>query len=123
MRDLILVPIYYRKTKEEDWWLGNNRLYWDRDEYIDYFWDSGEREFPKVVNDKPIPEYIRYETYTDEGCVEKRKNVVDGKDLTYFLAGDIHKIPDNLDICLWNKAILAFLKNLPKDNIVVMEWH
>ena len=117
--NLTLMPINFGK---DTWWLGYNRLSFDRNyELFDFFGGEREEKHKKVINDMPIPKDIKVDIYGDDG-LETKKNNPYGEPLTYFYAKDSKKIP--MKVCKgdWNKAIIKFLQTLPKETVIVLEW-
>ncbi len=121
--DLTLMPMQYSDLKNHTWWLGYNRLSFDRSyNLFNYFGlDYDDYKNKKVINNKPIPKGIKVDIYGDDGLKTVETNPY-GEPLTFFYAEDVKKIPVSKDMSDWNKAIIKFLKALPRKTIVVLEW-
>jgi hypothetical protein len=118
--DLSVVPVNYHQM---DWWLGNNRLGFNRDYFLFEQIDSKGRTdldpLPKICNPKPLPPNVQFDWYDDEG-LETITTDPYGTPLTYVTAGELAEVKSEHD---WNAAIIAMMKALPPQTPVVLYWH
>ena len=93
--------------------LGYERLQFGRDS-----------EFFDVLKDKvpvhPLPSGVKVGIYGDEGLRETRENPY-GEEMVYAMAGEMgnFKHPETHQK---NEAILAYIKALPENTPIILEW-
>ena len=122
--DLTVCLISYPNTW---WWLGNNRLSFDRCYYLfEQIMNRGRQEpedkIEQVCQPKPLPPDVKFDWYGDEG-IEEEKTDPYGDPLTFCYAHEFNEIKTDENIGPWNNAILIFLKSLPPNTPVVLWWH
>lgn len=114
--DLTLAPI---KNAHGSWWLAYDRLRLDR--YYDLYREFGMDGYTSIsVYDVIVNQF---DWYDDEGIVSDKLDPY-GEKLKYFFSDEISKIDVNqLELSTWNKAVIEFIKSLPKQTPVVLYWH
>ena len=113
--DLTVLPI---KHVNFNWWLGHERLRFDRDPPL---FDAILKLTPI-----PIPREVDFQNYEDEGLESTREDRY-GRELTYLLAGQFRPVLTaaaeyrfgNSD---WNLAVLRFLNDIHPSTPTVLLW-
>ena len=122
--DLTVCPIKYGERDSFDWWLGHERLGFEREYDLFEQIESRGRQEPdepieKVCNPQPIPPHIKFEWYGDEGIEDRKENPY-GEPLTFVRAFEFLKVQAKNP---WNKCVVDFLKSLPPQTPIVLWWH
>lgn len=122
--DLAICPI---KWQSSGWWLGFDRLGFERDyglfeQIMNRGRQNPEDNIQQVCRPKEIADDVKFDWYGDEGIEKKTTHDPYGDPLTFCYASEFHKI--NTDHCGdWNKAVIEFLKTLPIQTPIVLWWH
>ncbi len=70
---------------------------------------------------RPLPEGLKIGHYEDAGLHYDDKDRY-GEPLTFTTPELLREMPALGDICEWNRAVLAFLVNLPPGTRIVLYW-
>ncbi len=70
---------------------------------------------------RPLPEGLKVGHYEDCGLRYDDKDR-HGNPLTFTTRELLREMPEIGDLCDWNRAVLAFLVNLPPGTRIVLYW-
>lgn len=82
---------------------------------------SGGKDNKPVIQPKPIPVQMWVQMYEDEGIDETREDRY-GDELTFVYAQQLKKLEVPEDADPKNKAIKAFIDELPNDTPIILQW-
>ena len=124
-----LVEIKEGKFGSGSWWLAYTRLDLNRNYELFARFGSGREEYQcKEIKTFPIPDKVKFQWYEDEGIKTRTKDHY-GTPLTYTLASEIKRVLPKRGkfyqkkLYAWNKAVIAYIHELPDNAPIVLWWH
>lgn len=111
--DLRLIIV---RDRHREWWLERNTLDLDRDYALHH--RIKEAETPKQ-----LPQNVTLSVYDEERGLCTTKDDSYGEPLTWIESKAFGSVPIVTEYSNWNRAVITFLKMLPRDIAVVLWWH
>jgi hypothetical protein len=120
--DLKLLPIRHHEPPFAPTWYAFNILQLERDyELFSQFTEIGRGYPPPHIPTEPLPAGLRVWTYQDEGAEEQDTDAYDER-LTFTRGLHLRALRLPEDATPWNRAVVAFLREVPEAVPVVLWW-
>lgn len=127
--DLVIMPLRNRRKLDEKTVLCTESLRFDRDysvfaQIADINGRSTvpEKGIKPTVRTHPLPPNLFVELYEEDGTKKTRENPY-GEEMVYSFAEEMSRINLPKDRTLSrNNAIMAYIRALPKDTPIILEW-